>query len=202
MAPVRQANNTDGTCCLQVVSGAVYGFGMGLIISWAATTLAQSFAFLLGRYLFRASVKSYMLTTFPNFAAMDAAMKKEGWKLIALLRLSPVLPYNVLNYAAALTPISFLSYSVSSAVAIVPWTVLYVYLGTLSLSVMDLARGKFPSAAAHTSSHMQKASSAISMVAMVATTVYGYVLSRRAINRVLKDADDLGKELPTRDQPS
>lgn len=50
---------------------------------------------------------------------------------MCLLRLSPILPYNILNYAAALTPISFFAYSLSSAAAIIPWTCLYVYLGEL-----------------------------------------------------------------------
>ncbi len=53
---------------------------------------------------------------------------------MCLLRLSPILPYNILNYAAALTPISFLAYTLSSALAIIPWTVLYVYLGEAGLT--------------------------------------------------------------------
>ncbi len=59
---------------------------------------------------------------------------------MGLLRLSPVLPYNVLNYALAITPVSFWVYSLTSALATVPWTALYVYLGTFSNNLMDLAK--------------------------------------------------------------
>jgi uncharacterized membrane protein YdjX (TVP38/TMEM64 family) len=127
---------------MQVISGALYGFWIGLLVSWVATSLGQSLAFLLGRYLFRAPVKSYLHQTWPNFPTIDAAMKQEGWKLVCLLRLSPVLPYNILNYALALTPVSFWVFTWSSALATVPWTALYVYVGTFSTDLMDLARGK------------------------------------------------------------
>jgi uncharacterized membrane protein YdjX (TVP38/TMEM64 family) len=57
-----------------------------------------------------------------------------------LLRLSPVLPYNILNYALAITPVSFWVFTIASAVATVPWTALYVYLGTFSNNLMELAQ--------------------------------------------------------------
>lgn len=127
---------------MQVISGAVYGFWLGLLMSWVATSVGQSLAFLLGRYLFRAPVKAYLHSTWPSFPTIDAAIKQEGWKLVCLLRLSPVLPYNILNYALALTPVSFMVFSTASALATVPWTCLYVYIGTFSTDLMALARGK------------------------------------------------------------
>ena len=55
-----------------------------------------------------ACFQGYLHSTWPTFPAIDHAIKKEGWKLVCLLRLSPVLPYNVLNYALAITPVPFL----------------------------------------------------------------------------------------------
>jgi uncharacterized membrane protein YdjX (TVP38/TMEM64 family) len=52
------------------------------------------------------------------------------------------MPYNILNYALALTPVSFLVYTVASGIATIPWTCLYVYMGTLSNDLIDLAHGK------------------------------------------------------------
>ncbi|GFR42230.1 hypothetical protein Agub_g3123 [Astrephomene gubernaculifera] len=195
---------------LQAITGALYGLYAGLLVSWLASSVGQALAFLLGRYLFRASVKAYMLQRVPNFPQIEAAIKKEGWKLMCLLRLSPILPYNILNYAAALTPISFISYSLSSAAAIIPWTCLYVYLGTLSTSVVaELARGKFV-----TQYHYKRVnggdggaddevtttgrnphmllSSTLYMALLTVTIVYGYVLSKRAITSVLKSVADTG----------
>ena len=90
---------------MQVISGALYGFWSGLWISWVASTAGQSLAFLIGRHLFRAPVKAYLLATWPSFPVIDAAIKQSGWKLICLLRLCPLLPYNILNYALAITPV-------------------------------------------------------------------------------------------------
>lgn len=170
---------------MQVISGALYGFWVGLLVSWVATSTGQSLAFLLGRYLFRQPVKTYLHQTWPNFPAIDTAIKKEGWKLVCLLRLSPVLPYNILNYALALTPVSFWVFTAASALATIPWTCLYVYLGTFSTNLMDLAHGKIDYG-----SNMQMTTRIISMLFIVVTTVYGYRVSTKAINAVLKDASD------------
>ncbi|EFJ52800.1 hypothetical protein VOLCADRAFT_86135 [Volvox carteri f. nagariensis] len=193
---------------LQAITGALYGLYAGLVVSWFASAVGQSLAFLLGRYLFRSSVKAYLVQRVPNFPQIEAAIKKEGWKLMCLLRLSPILPYNILNYAAALTPISFFAYSLSSAAAIIPWTCLYVYLGTLSTSVVaELARGKLvpqyryrranpggdggDSDSDGSRIHML-VSSSIYMALLCVTIVYGYVLSKRAITSVLKSVGDAG----------
>ena len=125
---------------MQLISGALYGFWMGFMVSWIATSLGQALAFLLGRYLFRPTVKSYLHNTWPTFPTIDAAIKREGWKIVCLLRLSPVLPYNVLNYALAITPVSAWVFTVASAVATLPWTALYVYLGTSAENLMELAQ--------------------------------------------------------------
>ncbi|KAL6759383.1 snare associated Golgi protein-domain-containing protein [Haematococcus lacustris] len=168
---------------LQVMSGALYGFWMGLLVSWVATSLGQALAFLLGRYLFRPTVKSYLHSTWPTFPAIDAAIKREGWKLVCLLRLSPVLPYNILNYALAVTPVTFWVFSLASALATVPWTALYVYLGTFSTNLMDLAQGKIYYGK---DTHLTR--SLLSGLFIVVTSVWGYTVSQRAIASVLKEA--------------
>eukprot|EP00197_Chlamydomonas_leiostraca_P006495 CAMPEP_0202868928 /NCGR_PEP_ID=MMETSP1391-20130828/11405_1 /ASSEMBLY_ACC=CAM_ASM_000867 /TAXON_ID=1034604 /ORGANISM="Chlamydomonas leiostraca, Strain SAG 11-49" /LENGTH=292 /DNA_ID=CAMNT_0049549159 /DNA_START=165 /DNA_END=1040 /DNA_ORIENTATION=- len=175
---------------MQVISGALYGFWMGMVVSWAATSMGQSLAFLLGRYLFRPTVKAYLHNTWPTFPTIDAAIKREGWKLVCLLRLSPVLPYNVLNYALAITPVSCWVFSVASAVATIPWTALYVYLGTLSNNLMDLAQGKVDLGG---DMHMMR--TILSGAFILVTTVYGYVLSHRTINAVLKEVAEQEEEL-------
>jgi len=53
--------------------------------------------------MLRGVVMGYLNTRFPKWAAVDAALSSEGWKLVTLLRLSPVVPWNVLNYALSVT---------------------------------------------------------------------------------------------------
>ena len=55
------------------------------------------------RYLLRGVVMGYLTARWPKWALVDAALSNEGWKLITLLRLSPVVPWNVLNYALSVT---------------------------------------------------------------------------------------------------
>ena len=72
---------------------------------------------------------------------MDTAVSREGWKLITLLRLSPIVPWNVLNYALSVTGVSFLQYALSSSIAVLPWNVTFVYFGTLAHTMADVIDG-------------------------------------------------------------
>jgi uncharacterized membrane protein YdjX (TVP38/TMEM64 family) len=64
-----------------------------------------------------------------KFAAIDGAIAEGGWKIVALLRLSPAVPFNLQNYLYGLTPIGFWTCWLTSAVTILPGTFLYIYLG-------------------------------------------------------------------------
>jgi uncharacterized membrane protein YdjX (TVP38/TMEM64 family) len=72
-----------------------------------------------------------MLTTSRKFAAVDNAVTEEGWKIVVLLRLSPLVPFNVQNYLFGITDIPFPHYFAATCVGIIPGTVLFVYLGAL-----------------------------------------------------------------------
>ena len=93
------------------------------------------------RYLLRGFVVDYTLKQYPSWAAIDNAVSREGWKLITLLRLSPIIPWNLLNYALSVTAVSFLQYAVSSAVAVLPWNITFVYFGTLAHTMADVIDG-------------------------------------------------------------
>jgi hypothetical protein len=68
----------------------------------------------------------------------DAALRREGWRLVFVLRLSPCVPFVVVNYALGLTSISFLEYSLASAVSIIPFVLISVYLGLASGTALQL----------------------------------------------------------------
>jgi uncharacterized membrane protein YdjX (TVP38/TMEM64 family) len=115
-----------------VGTGAVYGVWLGFLINWMSTAIGQSLAFLLGRYLLRDLVSSWLVARFSKFSAIEHAIAKEDWKLVVLLRLSPLIPYNVLNYLLSVTSIEFWPYAIASGAAIIPYTFAFVYLGSLS----------------------------------------------------------------------
>eukprot|EP00775_Hariotina_reticulata_P006317 gene6317-6552_t len=123
---------------LSIGAGAAYGFHVGFVVAWCGTVLGQAGAFMLGRYLLRDVVYKYMVTQVPHFAVMDQNISNDGWRLVLLLRLSPVLPYNVMNYVLGLTSIGLLPYIIASAAAAVPYVCLFCYLGSVSSDVYHL----------------------------------------------------------------
>lgn len=115
---------------LTLGAGAVFGVVWGVVYVSVASTLGATGAFLIGRYLARAHVARW-LAGHPTFGAIDRAVAEEGWRIVGLARLSPVLPFNVLNYGFGLTRVSLRDYVLASWIGMMPGTVMYVYLGSL-----------------------------------------------------------------------
>jgi uncharacterized membrane protein YdjX (TVP38/TMEM64 family) len=113
---------------LTLVAGAVFGLWIGTVTVSLASTTGAAAAFVIGRYLARDRVAG-MVRAYPLFDAVDRALGRGGWKVVALLRLSPVVPFNVQNYLYGLTSIRFWPTVLASWVAMLPGTFLYVYLG-------------------------------------------------------------------------
>ncbi|MEE9608876.1 MAG: TVP38/TMEM64 family protein, partial [Myxococcota bacterium] len=124
---------------LTLAAGAVFGLVEGTITVLAAATVGAALAFLVSRHLAR-SVIEKKLTDSARFAAIDRAVGAQGRRIVFLLRLSPVFPFNLLNYALGLTRVRFADYLVAS-VGMLPGTVLYVYYGKLAGDVAALAGG-------------------------------------------------------------
>ena len=113
---------------LTLLAGVLYGPWWGTLIASTGATLGAAGAYLLGRWVFRSAVEKTAAKT-PKFAAIDRAIGKNGWKIVALLRLSPVVPFNLSNYFFGLTAIRFLPYLLVSWICMLPGGFLYVYLG-------------------------------------------------------------------------
>jgi uncharacterized membrane protein YdjX (TVP38/TMEM64 family) len=116
---------------LTLGAGAVFGVVWGSVYVSIASTLGASLAFLAGRHLARNRIER-RLAAYPAFAALDKVMARQGWKVILLLRLSPVIPFTLLNYALGLTQVRFREYVLASWMGMMPGTVLYVYLGSIA----------------------------------------------------------------------
>jgi len=117
----------------------VFGLGFGVLLASVAVFIGASagaiVAFLLGRYLLRDWVKT-LTTKYPLFEAVDTALEDKGFRIMSLLRLSPIIPFNALNYIAGITAISLTAYA-WAMIAILPGTVLYVFLGATAGSLAD-----------------------------------------------------------------
>ena len=113
-----------------VSAGLIYGIIGGTLVALCGAVIGAALAFLVARYLLRENIEEITEKN-PRFAAIDEAIGKNGWKIMGLLRLSPLIPFNLSNYFYGITSISFGSYVLVSAVGMIPGTLLYAYLGAI-----------------------------------------------------------------------
>jgi len=121
---------------LTISAGFLFGLVQGTIYVSIGATLGAASAFLIGRYVAREWV-GRKLQSNPNFREIDQAVAREGWKIVGLVRLSPIFPFNLLNYAFGVTAIPLKDYFFASWAGMLPGIIMYVYIGTLA---GDLAR--------------------------------------------------------------
>lgn len=124
---------------LTLAGGAIFGVVRGTLYVFVAATLGACLAFLVSRYLARPAVERRFEGN-ARFAAIDRAVGEQGRRIVFLLRLSPVFPFVLLNYALGLTRVRFVDYLVAS-IGMLPGTLLYVYSGTLAGDVASVAGG-------------------------------------------------------------
>ncbi len=155
---------------LTLAAGAIFGVGAGVAYVFVAAVLGSCAAFLVARYLARASVERRLAGN-ARFASIDRAVGAQGLRIVFLLRLSPIFPFNLLNYALGLTRIRFVDYALAS-VGMLPGTVLYVYSGKVAGDVAALAGGAAVEKGA--------AYYAVLAIGLVATGVVTLVITRMA----------------------
>jgi uncharacterized membrane protein YdjX (TVP38/TMEM64 family) len=124
---------------LTLAAGAIFGVARGTLYVFVAASLGACLAFLVSRHLARAAVERRIAGD-PRFAAIDRAIGREGRRIVFLLRLSPVFPFNLLNYALGLTRVRFADYAVA-CLGMLPGTLAYVYSGKLAGDVAAAAGG-------------------------------------------------------------
>jgi uncharacterized membrane protein YdjX (TVP38/TMEM64 family) len=114
---------------MSMAAGLIFGlWGIPLVV--ISATIGATCAFLIARYLAREKVKEFTQKR-EVFKAVDAVVKEEGWKLVALFRLNPLVPFNLQNYFFGITEVGLLPYVVATFFGIMPGTAAYVYIGTL-----------------------------------------------------------------------
>jgi uncharacterized membrane protein YdjX (TVP38/TMEM64 family) len=125
---------------LTLGAGFLFGVVKGTAIVSLASTLGAGSAFLIGRYYARDWVAGKIRRN-RRFRQVDEAVGREGWRMVGLVRLSPVFPFNLLNYAFGLTKVPFKEYLLASWIGMLPATTLYVYFGSLAGDLASLGSG-------------------------------------------------------------
>lgn len=170
---------------LTLAAGAVFGIGEGTLYVFIAALLGSTLAFLVARYAARPLVERRLAGN-RKFAAIDRAVGEQGRRIVLLLRLSPVIPFNLLNYALGLTRVHLGDY-VLAGVGMLPGTLLYVYLGAVAGQAAAVAGG---GEAAR--SPAEYAFTAVGLLATVIVTVIVTRIARRALDEATGDGGEAG----------
>ena len=125
---------------LTIGAGFAFGLWKGFLAASAGATLGASLAFLVARFIARDKVEAIAKRN-QKFRNIDNAIGKQGAKLVFLLRLSPVIPFNLSNYFYGLTGVKFWPYVFASWIGMMPGTFLYVYIGTAGKAAVSAAAG-------------------------------------------------------------
>ncbi len=111
---------------LTLAGGALFGPAWGTLWNLTGATLGASLAFLVARYL---GADWVTRRAGPRLQRLNDGVTSEGWRFVAFVRLVPVFPFNLLNYALGLTRIPFLAYVLASWIFMLPGAIAYTWLG-------------------------------------------------------------------------
>ncbi|CAD5167888.1 unnamed protein product [Musa acuminata subsp. malaccensis] len=125
---------------LTLGGGYLFGLPLGFVADSVGATIGATAAFLLGRTIGRPYVLS-KLNDYAKFQAVAIAIERSGFKIVLLLRLTPLLPFNMLNYLLSVTPIGIGEYMMASFLGMMPITFALVYVGTTLKDLADVTHG-------------------------------------------------------------
>ena len=146
------------------------------------STLGASAAFLVGRYLAREKIEQKLAQN-TKFAAIDQAVGQNGFKIVLLTRLSPVFPFNLLNYAFGLTRVRFATYALASWIGMMPGTILYVYLGSTAGDLAQIFSGGVQAGQG------QQVFKVIGLIATLVVTLLVTRIARNALRNAIPQAE-------------
>lgn len=111
-----------------LAAGLAFGLVKGGLLVWVSATVAAAIGFLLARTHARHRIEKFARKN-EKYEAVDRAIKRHGWKVVLLLRISPILPYTISNYIYGLTAVDFVHYMIATAIGLVPMVAVYVSIG-------------------------------------------------------------------------
>jgi uncharacterized membrane protein YdjX (TVP38/TMEM64 family) len=176
---------------LTLGAGFVFGVGLGTVAVSLGSTLGAAAAFLLGRTFARHAIEAKVAGN-ARFHALDQAVKREGFKIVLLMRLSPVFPFNLLNYAFGLTQVSFRDYILASWIGMLPGTLMYVYLGSAAQNLAALSTGQATGGAG------RQVLFGLGLLATIVVTVFVTRLARKALDDIAPTTATARSQSPAR----
>lgn len=125
---------------LTIGAAGIFSFWKAFVVVLVGANVGALAAFLLTRTFLREKVARWAEGN-PKFAALDRAIGREGFKMVLLVRLSPVFPFALLNYLLGLTTVRTSSYVLANLIGMLPGTFLYVYIGATARDALSAGSG-------------------------------------------------------------
>ncbi|GAM24424.1 hypothetical protein SAMD00019534_075990 [Acytostelium subglobosum LB1] len=167
-----------------ILAGIIFKLWFGILFVWCSSMLGATIAFLLGKYVFRDSIQKKIEKN-KKLQAIDQAIGQEGWKIVLLLRLTPIVPEAILNYALAVTNVNYIPYIICTGIGLVPGVSFFIYMGTMIGNISEIGKRK-PMGKSDIIMY------AVSGVAMIITIAFITIIVRRAINKKLDFEENRG----------
>jgi uncharacterized membrane protein YdjX (TVP38/TMEM64 family) len=164
---------------LTLAAGAIFGLVRGTAYVMVGAVISASLSFVIARYVARGVVERQLAGS-PRFQAIDTAVADQGLRVVALLRLSPIFPFFLLNYALGLTRVRYVHFLIGLA-GMVPATAFYVYYGTVA---GDLAAALSGAGRAHAAAAPRLVGFALGVAATVAVSIVITRAASRALARI------------------
>lgn len=167
---------------VKVGAGAIFPFWIAVAVNFVASMIGGLIAFVLGRWLFRESIQEAIKND-QRMVNIESALGEDAMRISILVRLSPILPDEWLNYIMSATPVSLRVFLVSNTSSLV-YCLIYAYYGH-ALGSIALSRSGMAGLTQSTSGL------AMLLLGIIATVIATVIVTRTSI-RVLKDA--IGEE--------
>jgi uncharacterized membrane protein YdjX (TVP38/TMEM64 family) len=155
---------------LTLAAGAIFGLLRGVVLVSAASVLGASAAFFIGRTVARGWTQR-RIAGWPRFRALDGALAARGFWIVLLTRLSPLFPFNVLNYAYGVTTVRPSDYIAASWLGMLPGTVVYVYAGSAAANLAQALAG---------GAHVGRSGALLLVLGLAATVAVAVLVTRLA----------------------
>lgn len=114
---------------LTILSGIILGTFLGTIVAVVGNLIGATLAFLLARYFLKDYVQRKILSKYPKINEFENGLSRNGFLTVVFLRLIPLFPFNILNFALGVTDIKLRDYFFGTLIGIIPGTFMFVYFG-------------------------------------------------------------------------
>lgn len=168
--------------------GTLLGILVGSTVCFAGASIGATLAFICGRFVFREQVQRYIVQRYVIMTAINTALETRGARLMLLVRLSPIIPFNVLNYALAVTNVNIRDYVVGF-LGMIPGTIAFVYIGS---TVNDLGSSSGSGSSNVVRIVLYVVGGLVSIAAIVAISFYSRRELRNTLNTTRVNSGDLG----------